>query len=212
MKFQITDFEFPFYAILDTSWVRRDQWAEKCRQLLAGGADLIQFRAKKETRRERVALLEEILPLFSAGRTPLIVNDDIELCLAYPDLGLHIGQDDIPSRDARERLGPERILGLSTHSLEQARAAIALGPSVLSYFAVGPVFATPTKPDYLPVGLDLVRQVSRLKPTLPFFCIGGITRKNVSLVKAAGARGVVIVSDILTAADSQRAVEEIKSF
>lgn len=208
MKFQISDPRF--YAILDTGWVPRDQWREKCSQLLAGGADLIQLRAKKETAAERAALLEEIVPLFEGQSTSLIINDDIELCLSYPGLGLHLGQHDLPPLEARRRLGPDRILGLSTHSIEQARAAIALGPSILSYFAVGPLFATPTKPDYTPVGLELVRQVTDLKPTLPFFCIGGITRQNLPQVQAAGAKRVVIVSDILTASDSKKAVQEAK--
>lgn len=200
-----------FYAILDTAWVRRDQWPAKCRQLLDGGADLIQLRAKRETRGERLALLEEILPLFSGRATPLIVNDDIELCLRYPKLGLHVGQDDLPVGEARRRLGPDRILGLSTHSIAQAKEAIALGPKILSYFAVGPIFATQTKPDYTPVGLELVREVAALKPALPFFCIGGITRRNVSRVRAAGAERVVIVSDVLSAEDSAHAVSDART-
>lgn len=200
-----------FYAILDTGWVERSQWKEKCRQLLVGGPDVVQLRAKKESHAERIALLEEILPLFSEDSPPLVINDDIELCLRYPRLGLHIGQNDLPAQDARQRLGPDRILGLSTHSPEQARAAIALGPSVLSYFAVGPIFATATKPDYTPVGLELARLVTDLNPPLPFFCIGGITRKNVSQVKATGAKRVVIVSDVLSAPDSGRAVREVQA-
>lgn len=200
-----------FYAILDTGWVPPTLWKEKCRQLLAGGADLVQLRAKKESSATRITLLEEILPLFSEHSTPLIINDDIDLCLRYPGLGLHVGQDDLPAAEARQRLGPDRVLGLSTHSIEQAKKAIDLGPSVLSYFAIGPIFTTPTKPDYTPVGLELVRQVSELKPPLPFFCIGGITRQNLSQVKAAGGDKIVIVSDILSAPDSKRAVEEVKA-
>lgn len=200
-----------FYAILDTSWVRRDQWREKCLQLLAGGADLVQLRAKKETHAERIALLEEIIPLFKGRSTPLIINDDIDLCLRYSGLGLHVGQDDLSAREARERIGPDRVLGLSTHSIEQAKGAIALGPEILTYFAVGPVFATPTKPDYIPVGLELVRQVSELKPELPFFCIGGITQKNLAQVREAGAKRVVIVSDVLSATDTERAVAEVRN-
>lgn len=198
------------YGILDTGWTPRERWQEKCRALLDGGADLVQLRAKKETPAERVALLEEILPLFQSCRTPLIVNDDIDLCLAYPGLGLHVGQDDLSPLKARERLGPERILGLSTHSPAQAREAIALGDRILSYFAVGPVFATQTKPDYIPVGLELVRHVTDLQPSFPFFCIGGITRKNLHQVVSAGARRVVIVSDILCAEDTAEAVRDVR--
>ncbi len=196
-----------FYAILDSEYVDSRHWVETCRQLIAGGADLIQLRAKKESAKQRRELLESILPLFEpADAPPLIINDDIDLCLAYPGLGLHVGQDDLPVEVARERLGPDRILGLSTHSLEQARDAIDR-TALLDYFAVGPVFATPTKPDYQAVGLELVRAVTDLKPPLPFFCIGGIKRTNLSTVLQAGARRVVIVSDILQATDPAEAIQ-----
>lgn len=205
-----------FYAILDTSYVPLERWVETARALLRGGADLVQVRAKRESHPERRRLLEAILPLFAPGAVvdrppPLVINDDLQLALSAPGLGLHVGQDDLPATAARRALGPGRLLGLSTHSLEQARAAIDLGGDVLSYFAVGPVFATGTKPDYVPVGLGLVREVAALAPTLPFFCIGGIKRTNVAAVRAAGARRVVVVSDVLLAPDPAAAVREIRA-
>lgn len=193
-----------FYAILDTGYVSPDRWTSVCRSLLLGGADIIQLRAKRETTQLRRKLLEQILPLFAPGAVvaqppPLIVNDDIELALDYPGLGLHVGQDDLSPEAARTQLGPDRILGLSTHSPEQAGAAMALPPGTIDYFAVGPVFATPTKPTYTPVGLELVRHVAAAEPVLPWFCIGGIKRDNLSEVLDAGASRVVVVSEILRA-------------
>jgi len=197
-----------FYAILDTGYVRRERWRATCAALIAGGAGLVQIRAKRESPAERAALLEEILPLFEdrASAPALIVNDDLELAARHPHVGLHIGQEDTPPRLARERLGQDRILGLSTHSHAQAAAALALPAGTIDYFAVGPVFSTQTKPDYVPVGLALVREIAAMQPRLPWFCIGGITRANVRDVIAAGARRVVIVSDILTAADPAEAI------
>ncbi len=205
-----------FYAILDTGYVPRDRWTPVCRALLLGGADLVQLRAKRETAAERRALLDEILPLFAPGAVvdappPLIVNDDLELALAYPHLGLHVGQDDLPPAAARARLGPGRLLGLSTHSPAQAAAALALPAGTLDYFAVGPVFATPTKPTYTPVGLELVRHVASLRPALPWFCIGGIKRGNLAAVRAAGAERVVVVSEVLTAADPSALVRDYRA-
>ena len=195
-----------FYAILDSGYVPRDRWVAVCRALLLGGADLIQLRAKRETPTARRALLEAILPLFVPGAVvaappPLIVNDDLALALAYPGLGLHVGQDDLAPSLARERLGPGRLLGLSTHSPEQARAAQALPVGTLDYFAVGPVFATPTKPDYTPVGLELVRHVATTHTVLPWFCIGGIKHDNLASVIAAGGTRVVVVSEVLNSND-----------
>ncbi len=205
-----------FYAILDTGYVPRARWTSVCRALLRGGADLVQLRAKRETAAERRALLAEILPLFVPGAVvaappPLIVNDDLDLALAYPNLGLHVGQEDLAPELARRHLGPGRLLGLSTHSPAQAQAAQALPAGVLDYFAVGPVFATPTKPDYTPVGLELVRHVAAMRPALPWFSIGGIKQTNLATVLAAGATRVVVVSEVLLAADPAAAIAEYRA-
>ncbi len=183
---------------------------DKCRALLAGGADIIQLRAKRERTTERIEILNTLVPLCEGTDVPLIVNDDIEAALAFPGLGLHVGQDDLPPDQARVRLGPGRVLGLSTHSPEQAAGAIAHAEA-LDYFAVGPVFATPTKPDYTPVGLELVQQVAGLGPPLPWFAIGGIKRHNLAQVTAAGARRIVAVSDALCAEDSAAVVREYRA-
>jgi thiamine-phosphate pyrophosphorylase len=203
-----------FYAILDTAYVPRARWRATCAALTAGGADLVQVRAKRETPAEREALLLEVLPLFGGGSTRrphLIVNDDVDLAARHEGVGLHIGQDDTAPAEARERLGPGKMLGLSTHSWEQARAALALPTGVLDYFCVGPVFATQTKPDYVPVGLDLVHRVAEAKPRLPWFAIGGITRRNISEVASAGAHRVVVVSDVLLADDPSAAIREARA-
>lgn len=205
-----------FYAILDTGYVPPARWTAVCRALLLGGADIVQLRAKRETYARRRALLEEILPLFSPGAVvaappPLVVNDDIDLALAYPGLGLHVGQDDLAPQLARSRLGPGRILGLSTHSPAQAAAAQALPAGTLDYFAVGPVFATPTKPDYQPVGLELVRHVAAACPALPWFCIGGIKRANLPAVLAAGATRIVVVSEVLCASDPSALIRDLRT-
>lgn len=201
-----------FYAILDTGYVPRIRWFAMAQALIAGGADLIQVRAKHESAAKREALVQEIRPLFKTStvdgqlRPWLIVNDDVELCARTPGTGLHIGQDDMPPIDARRRIGPDRLLGWSTHSWTQVQAAMALPPGVLSYFCVGPLFATPTKPDYAPVGLDLATQVAAGGPTLPWFVIGGIKRANLDQTLAHGARRVVVVSEVLQAPDPAETV------
>lgn len=199
-----------FYAILDTGYAPVERLAEICRAVLAGGADVVQLRAKAATTEQRIALLQELEPVCTAAHVPLICNDDLAAALEVPNVGLHIGQDDFPAREARAALGPGRALGLSTHSLAQAQSALALG-RVLTYFATGPVFATPTKPDYAAVGLELVQAVAAINPSLPWFCIGGIQRQNVGQVRAAGARAVVAVSEVLLAPDPALVVRELRS-
>jgi thiamine-phosphate pyrophosphorylase len=200
-----------YYGILDTGYVSHSDWIAKYDSLVQGGAGIIQIRAKRENPRQRESLLERIVEHRSKASSPqplLIVNDDIELCTRYPDVGLHIGQDDTPPDQARARLGPDRVIGLSTHSVEQAKSAMALPEGAIDYFAVGPVFATQTKPDYTPVGLELIKWVASQSPRLPFFCIGGINRENASQVSAAGAQRIVTVSDALLADDTAAAVRD----
>ncbi|MBK1858401.1 thiamine phosphate synthase, partial [Cerasicoccus arenae] len=151
------------YGILDTGYTNRENWVAKCQALLDGDADIVQLRAKGTTRDERRRLLEAVLPLFALSPVPLVLNDDWELAAEYELVGTHVGQDDTPITEVRAALGPDRVIGLSTHSPHQVDAAIAQA-RLLTYFAVGPVFATPTKPDYTPVGLELVRYVASLPP------------------------------------------------
>ena len=198
-----------FYAILDTGYAPIARLPDFCRAVLAGGADVVQLRAKKSTTAERIELLQMLAPLCAAVGVPLICNDDLAAALAVPGVGLHVGQDDLPPREARAALGPARMLGLSTHSLAQAQAALALG-DVLDYFAVGPVFPTDTKPDYPAVGLELVRAVATLNPPQPWFCIGGINRTNAASVRVAGARALVAVSVVLLATKPDEVVRELR--
>jgi len=197
------------YAILDAGIVAEDQLCEKLRALIAGGADIIQFRAKEKPKAWCCNMLDVLYPEIETSKIPFIINDDIELALRYPSAGVHLGQDDLSPAIARKQLGSERILGFSTHSIEQAREAIALGDT-LDYIAVGPVYATQTKREYAEVGLSLIQEVASIKPPMPMYAIGGIKRGNAVDVIEAGATGVVLVSDLLQAENTEVAVRELK--
>lgn len=201
----------PFYAILDTGYVPREKLADKCGQLIEGGAKIVQLRAKKETSCQRRQIALSLLPMFRAKNAPIfVINDDLELAASLdgPNIGLHIGQDDIPPYKARMQLGYDKALGLSTHSLIEAQSADAMA-DVLDYFAVGPVFATQTKPGRKPVGLSLVEKVALMKPKLPWFAIGGINSNTLESVAKAGAERIVVVSDVLVKPDSAEAVRSL---
>ncbi|HTB62008.1 MAG TPA: thiamine phosphate synthase [Opitutales bacterium] len=198
-----------FYAILDTSYAPPARLPELCRAVLAGGADIVQLRAKESSTAQRIAMLQVLAPLCAQAGVPLICNDDITAALAVPGVGLHVGQDDLAPPTARAKLGTGRVLGLSTHSLAQAQAALALG-HMLDYFAVGPIFATNTKPDYPAVGLELVRAIAGFSQKVPWFCIGGINPSTVAQVHAAGGRAVVAVSAVLQAAEPEKMVRQLR--
>jgi len=185
------------YGILDLGYVTAADAPRILAQMLAGGVDLVQLRAKGRPLDEVAALARVLQPLATAAGIPFLLNDHPHLAAELGLDGVHVGQDDLSVAETRRLLGPGRIVGKSTHSLAQAVAAAAEQPDYLGF---GPLFATPTKPDYQPIGTEDIRRVHALV-ALPIFCIGGIKRENLDAVLDAGACRVVIVSGILQAAD-----------
>ncbi|MGI8957916.1 MAG: thiamine phosphate synthase [Chthoniobacterales bacterium] len=185
------------YAILDLGYVTPGRAEPVAEDLIRGGADLIQLRGKKESQAELTQLAERLRRLTSSAGVPLIVNDHAEIAREIPVEGLHLGQDDLGIVVAREIVGRDCWIGKSTHSIAQAVAAVAEGAD---YIGFGPLFATPTKPDYTPIGTDEIQEVHE-RVSLPIFCIGGIKLENLPAVLAAGAKRVVIVSGLLQSAD-----------
>lgn len=195
------------YAILDLDYVAPNNAEKTAQQLIVGGADLIQLRAKQLDVKATRALAERLHRLTSAAGVPLIINDHAEIARDIPVEGLHLGQDDLPIAEARTIVRRENCcIGKSTHSLEQATAAEKEGAD---YIGFGPLFATPTKPDYAPIGLAEISRVHELV-RLPIFCIGGIKLNNLRQVIAAGAKRVVIVSGLLQSADIAAATRQAK--
>ena len=189
--------ECRLYGILDLGYLPVTELESTARMMLDGGVDILQLRAKKSSAAEIQPLAEMLSPVCRSFNVPFILNDHPELVPLTGADGAHVGQDDLTVARARELAGPDALIGLSTHSLAQAVEARQAGPD---YIGFGPLFATPTKPDYVPVGLEDIRAVHE-QVSLPVFCIGGIKLENLPVVRAAGAARVVIVSGILQAAD-----------
>lgn len=185
------------YGILDLGYVAHPGAMRVAREMIAGGVDILQLRAKGVAPAEITALAAELHALTMAAGIPLIINDHAEIARAVSTEGVHVGQDDGSVAEAREAAGANCVVGKSTHSLAQAERAGAEGAD---YIGWGPLFATPTKPDYVPVGLAEIAAVHRAVG-VPIFCIGGIKLENLPQVIAAGARRVVIVSGLLQAPD-----------
>jgi len=197
------------YGFIDTAYLDGRDPSELTNQLIAGGGDVIQVRAKRETHPQRVALARAVVRAAQSSPVPIIVNDDIVAAFEAGADGVHLGQADwaaIPPEERREKLAGLRVIGISTHLLEQAQTAERDGAD---YIGVGPVFATGTKPGVKPVGVELVRQVAA-RVAVPFFAIGGITPVNLDEVLAAGATRVAVVSAILCVPDVAKAAAEIK--
>jgi thiamine-phosphate pyrophosphorylase len=196
------------YAILDLGYVSAENAAATAKLLLDGGADLLQLRAKNHDPATIRRVAEELMPLCRAAGVPFILNDFPDLAAELGADGVHIGQDDGSLAAAREIVGPGKIIGRSTHSLAQARAALEEG---FDYIGFGPLFPTPTKLGRPGIGLQDIAEMEReVGATIPAFCIGGIKRTNLPDVIAAGARRVVIVSELLTAPDVSAATREAR--
>jgi len=185
------------YGILDVAYVERARLQPVAHAMIAGGVDLIQLRGKDETVDELTDLAGQLYPITAAASVPLVVNDHPVIACRVPVEGVHVGQDDDSISSVRKIVNRPVWIGKSTHSLDQAIAAQHEGAD---YIGFGPIYATPTKPDYAPVGLTNVEPVHR-QVMLPVFCIGGIKRENLPYVLSAGARRVVLVSGFLQARD-----------
>jgi thiamine-phosphate pyrophosphorylase len=198
--------ECQLYGILDLGYVEDSNAVRVAEAMIKGGVDLIQLRGKEKSIDELVDLAEQLHELTSRTSTPLIVNDQAEIARRVPLEGVHVGQDDDSIFVARQKAGRDLIVGKSTHSLDQAHAAQSEGAD---YIGFGPIFVTPTKPDYQPIGFKHIKQ-AHLAVNLPIFCIGGIKIDNLEHVIAAGARRVAIVSGLLKAPDIAGYARETK--
>jgi thiamine-phosphate pyrophosphorylase len=181
---------------------------------LEAGVRLVQYRAKADapglgglaiSDQQRLAEARALRQLCASHGALFLVNDRIDIALAVEADGVHLGQGDLPPAVARQLLGPDRLIGRSTHALDQLQQAVSDG---CDYLGVGPVEATPTKPGREPVGLDYVRQAAAASP-IPFFAIGGLEASKVAAVRAAGAQRIAVVRAITEAVDPAAATAEL---
>ena len=195
----------PLYAILDPEQTKGRATETVLRELLEGGIKLLQLRAKAMTPVDCLRLACATRTLTRAYACRLIVNDRVDIALACDADGVHLGQEDLPLHAARKLMG-NRIIGISTHDVEQAKEAEAGGAD---YIGFGPMFGTTTKETgYSARGLEMLRQV-REAVRIPIVAIGGITEANVAEVWQAGADSAAIISDILGADDVADKVKRI---
>ena len=214
------------YAFIDTAYFHGRAPEVFAQQLCDGGADLIQLRAKKSSPDEIRRMAEAILPVTRRANVGLVINDHLDIARETGAEFCHLGQEDffdaghthvsqLKGRDAALRRPPGRPggatlpevrIGLSTHAPEQAERALAAGPD---YIAIGPVYATGTKPTAKPVTLEYVRWAAE-NVKIPWFAIGGINLRTLDDVLAAGAKRVCVVSAILNANDVMKACAEFR--
>ena len=198
-----------FHAILDTGAAQAAGWAlpDLARAFLDGGALCIQIRAKALASGPLLDLCDAIVRLAEPYRARIIVHDRADIAAMSGAAGVHVGQEDLHPKAARAIVGPDAIVGVSTHTTDQVAAAT---DEPVSYIAIGPVFGTTTKATgYRALGLDLVTAAARQARGRPVVAIGGITLETAPAVLAAGADAVAIISDLLATSDPAERVRRI---
>jgi thiamine-phosphate pyrophosphorylase len=203
--------ECQLYTFVDTAYLHGRDPVEVCRRLCDGGSDLIQLRAKNFSPDEVRALAEKILPITNAAKVWLVINDYCEIANEIGAPLCHLGQEDFFDAghthiSQLQNVRRDLKIGLSTHAPAQAERAVTAGAA---YVAIGPIYATGTKPTATPVTLDYVHWAAA-NVKIPWFAIGGINLRTIEAVVEAGAKRVCVVSAILNSPDIAAACQEFK--
>jgi thiamine-phosphate diphosphorylase len=193
------------YAIIDSQALGERNHLKVADQLIRGGAKTIQLRDKLSSKDELLTIAQQMSKLCSQHDVLFIINDHLDIALAAGADGLHLGQKDLPVKEARRLLPIDRILGCSVTTVDQATAAESDGAD---YLAVGSIYPTLSKETAIVVGLERLRQIGQAV-SLPLIAIGGINRDNVTDVVAAGADAVAIISAILEAKNIEEAARQV---
>ncbi len=182
-------------------------WFEKLSKMLAGGVDAVQFRSRSLNDRDMIRVGQQVKELCAKHGALFLINNRIDLAQILDVDGVHIGHEDIPIAQVRGLIGHRKIVGMSTHSIPEALEAKRAGAD---YVSCGPIWATPTKPEYKPVGLGLIGLYNAAL-SVPYVAIGGIDQTNFDQVLESGAKTVGIVRALFDAADPQILAEQFKN-
>ena len=199
----------PLYTITAEELSNGRSNIEVVEKMLEAGIKFIQYREKEKPARERYLECLQLLEMTKKAGAIFIIDDFIDLALAVNADGVHIGQTDLPPQVVRQMLGENKIIGLSTHDEKQLQQANDLG-SIIDYIGVGPVYATQTKKDAVPVGFSYVEYASKFAKH-PFVAIGGIKEHNICEVAKHGAKTFAIVSEIVGADDIVKKIHSIEN-
>lgn len=203
-----THLDWSLYVVTDAGLSRGRSHLAVIEAAIAGGATIVQYREKTASTRQMIAEAQALRELTRRAGVPLIVNDRLDVALAIDADGVHVGQDDMPAALARRLIGPDKILGVSAANLSEAVQAVQDGAD---YLGVGPIVATPTKPDAAPpIGMDGLREICRRVP-IPVVAIGGINATNAADAIAAGAHGIAVVSAVVAAEDVAAAAQQLRA-
>lgn len=194
------------YAVTDRAWLNGETLYEQVEKAIKGGATFIQLREKKLGEAEFLEEAKEIKKLCDAYKVPFVINDNVEIAVAMDADGVHVGQSDMEAGDVREKLGPDKIIGVSAQTVEQALLAEKRGAD---YLGVGAVFATGSKDDADDVSHETLKAICEAVK-IPVIAIGGISKHNVMELSGSGICGIAVISAIFAQPDIEAATKELK--
>ena len=194
------------YAVTDRSWLGGETLRSQVERALKGGATFIQLREKELDEGDFLEEAKEIQKLCREYHVPFVINDNVEIAAAIGADGVHVGQSDMEAGDVRRRLGPDKIIGVSAQTAEQALRAQEHGAD---YHGVGAVFPTGSKADATEVSRETLEEICRAVD-IPVIAIGGIGRENVMELKGSGICGIAVISAIFAQKDIEAAAAELK--
>lgn len=189
--------ELRLYAVTDRSWLGGETIFDQVEKAVRGGASCVQLREKELGHEDFLAEAKEMAKLCKRLGVKLIINDNVDVALESGADGVHVGQDDMQAMDVRRRIGPDKILGVTAKTVEQARAAEAAGAD---YLGSGAVFGSATKTDAKPMTMDTLRSICA-SVGIPVVGIGGVNRENIARLAGTGVAGAAVVSGIFAARD-----------
>ena len=198
--------ELLLYAVTDRHWLGEETLYDQVKKALDGGATFVQLREKNLDREDFLAEAKEIQKLCREYGVPFVINDEVSIAKDIDADGVHVGQSDMEAMDVRKILGPDKILGVSAQTVEQAVIAEKHGAD---YLGVGAVFTTGSKDDADDVSHETLKAICEAV-SIPVIAIGGITKDNVTELAGSGICGVAVISAIFGQKDIQKAAEELK--
>lgn len=204
MKFAKED--LLLYAVTDRHWLKDETLENQVEKALQGGATFLQLREKSLDDDIFLAEAKEIQKLCKKYQVPFVINDNVDIALAIDADGVHVGQSDMEALDVRKRLGPDKIIGVSSQNVQQALLAQKHGAD---YLGVGAVFPTGSKDDAEDVSFETLKAICQAVD-IPVIAIGGITKENVSELKGSGICGIAVISAIFAQKDIKAATKELK--
>ena len=194
------------YAVTDKSWLNGESLYCKVEEALKGGATFVQYREKHKDREQFIKEAIEIKELCKKYNVPFVINDNVDIAKEIDADGVHVGQDDLEVSEARKILGPDKIIGVSAHNLEEALNAQKNGAS---YLGVGAVFSTNTKDDATCIKHETVKEICDTV-SIPVVAIGGISAQNILQLKGTNVSGVAVISAIFAQPDITEAIKNLK--